>query len=280
MFEIIGKATIVGPAALALLRARLAAHTDPLAREQRAAWREIAKALTASQVDEIIRVGALTPAAQATLAAGVAEFVEGPLSERWRSTLLAGGRALDTSLDLLSRARVDAWIAQRGAELIAQQTEHQREAVRVLLQGSREMDRGTLSQALRATTGMTPRQARSLAALNAALVEDDVSPAARRQALERAAQRAQRMRARVIARTELASAFNGGVEEAINSGLDAGAFSEAEKEWRMQRDERTRCDVCKELDKETVPVGTPFSAGIMAPPAHPNCRCVLLYEVK
>jgi hypothetical protein len=221
----------------------------------------------------------LTPAIQAQLSAGVVDYVNGPLTDRWRSSLRSGGRAVDSSFELLSRARVEQWLARRGAETVKQQTEQQRAALRQILAGGLQTDRATMRAAIRATVGLTERQARSLRALSVALAEDDVSPQRWRAALERAALRAQRIRADRIARTEIASAFNGGVEESIQGGLDSGTFATAEKTWRTQGDRRVDCAICKELNGETVPVGQSFEGLYMTPPAHPNCRCVLLYQV-
>jgi len=38
----------------------------------------------------------------------------------------------------------------------------------------------------------------------------------------------------------------------------------------------TACDICAVNDEEIVEIGEPFDSGDDAPPAHPNCRCVLL----
>jgi len=278
--DLIEKVTAVGPASLALLRARVSMQSPGLARSSLALWRSLAAALTVEQVDAVISLGALTAETQAVLTAGVADFAAGPLAERWRSSLRAGSRAVDTSFELLSRERVNDWIRRRSATLIVQQTEQQRAAVRALLSSSAEGDRRVLSAALRATVGLTERQARALATLSNALVEDGAPVERRRAILERAASRAQRIRAQRIARTELASAFNGGVEESIAGALDSGAISgNVVKTWRRQNDERSKCDVCKNLDGDSVALGSTFAGGFETPPAHPNCRCVLLYQV-
>lgn len=270
---------IVGHGLAALIRQRLASQTPGLAREQLQAWRRVASALTSAQLDAIISAGALTPDVQAQLTAGVVAFVNGELADRWRSSLRAGGRVIDSSFELLSRERVNAWIQRESANLIAQQTDAQRAAVRALLSANVEGDRRTLHAALRATVGLTERQALKLARINAAAIEDGQSADARRALVERATRREQNLRADRIARTELASAYNGGVNEAIKGGVDDGTFTAVEKIWRTQGDERADCPICRPLDGQTASLNEAFAGLYETPPAHPNCRCVLLYQV-
>lgn len=278
--RVVEKVSLVGALVAVLIRRRLASQAPGLARAQRRAWRDAANVLTAAQLDAILNAGELTPATQAALTAGVTDFVNGPLRDEWQSALRAGGRALDSSFELLSRDRINNWIARNGAELIAQQTAQQRAAVKALLASSAEGDRATLHAALRATVGLTERQARALASVNAAAIEEGVSPAQRRALVERATRRAQRQRADRIARTELAHAFNGGVDEAVSAGVESGTFNAVTREWRTQRDERADCVICKDLDGKTAGMGEAFNGLYQTPPAHPNCRCVLLYRVQ
>lgn len=87
-------------------------------------------------------------------------------------------------------------------------------------------------------------------------------------------------RAKVIARTEIISASNGGsFIGAASTGLDL------EKEWLSTKDSRTR-DTHRNLNGQKVAMNSEFSNGLAYPgdpsgSAHEtvNCRCTILYNV-
>lgn len=72
-----------------------------------------------------------------------------------------------------------------------------------------------------------------------------------------------------IYRTEYVRAQNEGIV------VRAKAAGHKYKMWRCPNDERS-CPECVELDYEVVPIDEEFSAGVMCPGLHPNCRCVLI----
>lgn len=82
-------------------------------------------------------------------------------------------------------------------------------------------------------------------------------------------------RAEMITRTETIRAFNmGHFQAAKNSGLNVV------KEWSTHEDERT-CKVCGFLDGQKVGIDEKFKTETgeeyLMSPAHPNCRCRILY---
>lgn len=83
-------------------------------------------------------------------------------------------------------------------------------------------------------------------------------------------------RASLIAMTEIASANSlgalAGYEEAANDGV------KIKKSWLILGD---ACEDCQaNADDGVIDLDQPFSSGDDAPPAHPNCRCVLVPEVE
>lgn len=83
-------------------------------------------------------------------------------------------------------------------------------------------------------------------------------------------------RAELIAMTEIASANSlgalAGYEEAQRSGIKLG------KSWLILED---ACEICHENeDAGVIELDETFPSGDLAPPAHPNCRCVLVPEVE
>lgn len=83
-------------------------------------------------------------------------------------------------------------------------------------------------------------------------------------------------RSQLIAETEIASANSegalAGYEEAANEGISV------KKSWLILDD---ACDDCQEnADAGAIDLDEMFPTGDDAPPAHPNCRCVLVPEVE
>jgi hypothetical protein len=80
-----------------------------------------------------------------------------------------------------------------------------------------------------------------------------------------------------VVRTEVINAYNiehqAGIEE-INATRDPDE-DELLQKWDSSPDRR-RCEWCASLEGKTAKIGKPFPGGILRPPAHPNCRCVVV----
>ena len=83
-------------------------------------------------------------------------------------------------------------------------------------------------------------------------------------------------RAELIALTEIATANSYGALEGYKEASDIGL--EVSKSWLRLGD---ACPLCvSNAEAGVIPLDDAFPSGDMAPPAHPNCRCVLVPEVK
>jgi SPP1 gp7 family putative phage head morphogenesis protein len=81
----------------------------------------------------------------------------------------------------------------------------------------------------------------------------------------------------MIARTELAFAYNNGAYLAIEEARQLGYTGDHKKIWLTGDDERV-CPICSGVEGETVNLNAWFSIGVLLPPAHPHCRCGVAYE--
>lgn len=79
-----------------------------------------------------------------------------------------------------------------------------------------------------------------------------------------------------IVRTETMNAYNVQHSEAIDQINADREEDEPEllKRWDASIDKRL-CQICADLDRRAVPTDKEFTSGVMHPPAHPNCRCVV-----
>lgn len=90
-----------------------------------------------------------------------------------------------------------------------------------------------------------------------------------------------RARARNIARTEVMASQNQGTLLAWMQAGEKGLInlSLTKKEWMAGPSGWkgiTVCDTCAPLNGQQVPVTSPFDNGLLAPPAHPSCRCRMI----
>ena len=194
---------------------------------------------------------------------------------------------------------IQDWVADRGAMLVTNVVDQQREALRgvvgraVQLQSRMTVDE--LAKVIRPMVGLYPAQA--VANLKYYdFVKQGMIERHPRTSLEKIEERARRAAARyagvqhraramTIARTELASAYNTGEYFSVMQAQEKDYIGMVEKEVITARDDRV-CDFCKSLDgkrfrmDENMPTPRGVSSYSMGltPPFHPRCRCVIAYE--
>ena len=106
-----------------------------------------------------------------------------------------------------------------------------------------------------------------------------------REAAVKYAERQHRYRAYMIARTEMAFAYNRGIDEGIKQAIAKGYMGPCVRVWATAADERT-CPVCGELEGVEIGMDGEYDFSRVnsrlpsgpTPPAHPNCRCAVDYR--
>lgn len=186
-------------------------------------------------------------------------------------------KALDVDLSAANEA-AGRWARLHSADLITAIRQHQRDAVRELVEEANASEGGITPQELarrvREIVGLRPDQVRAVRRFRQRLQDAHVPPADVARRSTRYAESQRRSRARTIARTELIFAASGGQqmvwEEAVRSGqLSARRMG---KVWIVTDDERLEAQ-CEALDGVVVPIREDFVPGVKHPPLHPNCRC-------
>ena len=280
------------------LRRYLDQHEPKLARILYSTWNAQAEAIKYQEIRNAIRDGEIPPHVLERWQQDYARLVANELDAWWKRALLAG---LDQSVASL-RKRVDRnfwlppsspaaqrmlrWVERHGAELAANLSEAQREALKQIIR--REVAAGTdpdeLARFLRAVIGFTPKEALAIASYRDNLLRQGLSE---REVLHKVGNYAgflHRRRASRIARTELAYAYNFGQLEGMRSAIERGLATKIYKVFLTAHDERV-CPFCGPLDgtvvdlEDTFPGATARVANTLAPPLHPNCRCTLLWRL-
>lgn len=217
-----------------------------------------------------------------------AEFINERMVPEWRAASAVSaemwGRGLalmdiEHGFDLLD-ARMDQWVAMHSGELAVQLSQAQYEALRNIVRYhtvQKPIASSELQKLLRPLIGLTPAQADAVRRYREALVEEGLAQRVIDHRVGNYSSRLRRFRARRIARTEIAFAYNQGGYLAMQDAIEAGAFEgPLLKEWSTSEDERV-CPICGPLNGVKVAFEGEFEKGGSVPPAHPNCRCVLLY---
>jgi hypothetical protein len=169
-----------------------------------------------------------------------------------------------------------------GAQLVAV-TDTTRQAIRQIVRDNVEAGRTIREQAkaIRSVVGLTPRQAASVEGLRQQLTEQGVAPSQIERQVEVAADRARRLRAQQIARTESMRVANQ-AQAVLHEQAQAQGYLpvDQKKQWLITPDRRL-CPICAAIpgmNPGGVLLGEPFETPIGPldmPPAHPACRCTL-----
>lgn len=136
------------------------------------------------------------------------------------------------------------------------------------------------------TQGLTPRdvaeQIKDSIGLNSQQAQQLQNFQGTRKAKRELKERLQDQRAVMVARTEISFAANQGQLAAWQAAQDQGLIDEnAPKVWVV--DGAPCPKICDPMDGVQVPLSEPFvlpdGIEVQAPPAHPNCRCLMSIDV-
>lgn len=278
--------------ALQILRSFLDTNEPSLARILVNTWNAQGNAITYKEIREAILRGDVDPKWLDDWMQDYAKLVEKYMRPAWEKAIEAGFRSKAQKYPAFyynpMADSIRAWAASHAAEFITNVSTAQIEGVRAVIQRAAVMETLTvdeLSRVIRPCVGLTKQQSNAVMNYYEKLLESGVpAKRAREKAILDAARR-HRERAYSIARTELATAHNSGAHEATRQAQAKGYMGRTVKVWCAAEDERM-CPYCSDLDGKEVDMDAEFD-GISSswstrlhPPAHPGCRCTVLYIEK
>lgn len=224
-------------------------------------------------------------------------FVVEVLDPAWREAMESAGGYIGERVEKYAGKpfgftstgrRIEEWIQVRGGELAVALSDSQHQAVRAIIRRytvDMPLSPDELGRVLRPVIGLTPKQSMAVARYRESLINEGLSLRRVDNMVGNYEGFLRRQRALRIARTELSSAYNYGQLEAVRQANEEGFFGgDVIKVWMTAEDERV-CDFCGPLDgeviglEETYPGAMPDMKNILAPPAHPMCRCSIGYQV-
>ena len=271
-------------------------------------WQTQGKAITYKELREALLRGDIDPAYLREWMEDYARFVTVNLQPAWEKAMEAAAAEITAKypvwrFDPYADAARE-WATKRAAEFVTNISTTQMQGLRAVVQRAAVLENlnvDELARAIRPMVGLTHQQ--SVANLNYynLLVENGASEKRAQDLALRYAARQHRQRAYTIARTELAYAYNQGSYEGTKQAQKAGYMGDTVKIWCTADDERV-CAICGDLGTNEHGIGMDeefyyeiadrdgnkirrrinhklTDPGIgMVPPAHPGCRCTVLYE--
>ena len=277
-------------------------YTDPaekrVARWLYSTWNAQRDAIKFQEIRNAIRDGALSRQWIDDWKQDYSDYVNNVLAPEWRNGWSSGGNymagqmadnlGISWRFPAMTNALRD-WVTNRGASLAVNLTNSQTTAIRNILEhyGVREaVGPRALDKYIRPVIGLTSGEAAAVARRRDLLTARGLKPKQIDNAVENYSGFLLRRRGLRIARTETAFAYNYGALDAVREARNQGLIraQRIEKDYVTAGDERT-CPFCSELDaqtielEETFPGVTPRLPNVLVPPVHPNCRCVIVYNV-
>ena len=281
--------------ALAALRAFLDPAEPDLVALLVNLWHHQGRAITYKQLREAIIYGDLSVIEWEQWQQDYVKFVTLYLRPKYVEAMQAAAEEIqrrhpDWYFDPYTEG-VREWCETRAASFVTEVTAAQVDGLRTVIQRAaviQDMSVDSLSRVIRPMVGLTKPQATANLKYYQKLIEDGMSQKKARDKAIRYASRQHRYRGYNIARTELAFAYNQGSYEGTKQAQAKGYMGETVKVWCTADDERV-CQICGALEGSQVAMDADFDfdtklAGPAnptirrVPPAHPSCRCAVIYK--
>lgn len=175
------------------------------------------------------------------------------------------------------------WARERGSKLVQEISARQRELIRsVVARGLKQGVRAdAMARSIRRSVGLLEREEAAVERRRSLLLEQGASEATADARADSYAEELRGKRALRIARTETVAAQNQGLLDGWKEARDEGELPDTVKRQWVSAPESPNpnrpCQICLDLDGQLVGLDEPFVSKIigqvMAPTAHPACRC-------
>ena len=255
-------------------------------------WNNQQRAITYKELREALLDGELTAAMIEAWYQDYSRFVIEKVAPLWAEAMAEANKPFTEAMPKYiynpMQEGVISWTNNRAAEFVTNVTKDQVQAMRELIKRATQINDMTadeLSRAIRPMVGLDWRQSIANQNYYDSMIKSGVKPKVALDKSIRYGARQHRHRAYRIARTELAFAYNQGSYFGTKQAQEQGLLGKVVKEWCCADDERV-CEVCGGLDGKQIGIDDDFDfktkltdIGIKrVPPAHPHCRCSVLYR--
>lgn len=258
-------------------------------------WHTQARAITYKELREAILAGDISWDVLQEWQQDYAAFVRDHMKPRYEAAIREAAEQIEKKhpgwyFDPYADG-VQEWVNDRAAAFVTEVSATQIEGLRTVIQRAAILETLTvdeLARAIRPMVGLNRPQAVANMNYFEKLIEGGTSESRAKDLAARYAARQHRYRGYLIARTELAFSYNQGSYLGTKQAQEKGYMGDCVKVWSTADDERV-CPICGALDGKRVGMDEPFSFSTrlatadnptikMVPPAHPNCRCAVMYK--
>ena len=258
-------------------------------------WNAQGKAITYKELREAILAGELSAEYLEQWTQDYNKFVAKHLLPAWEEAMRAAtdemaAKYKDWYFNPMSDGVKD-WTRTHSAEFVTSVTQTQIDGLRAVIRRAATLeDRNVdmLARAIRPMVGLYQQQAEANLKYYNTLINNGMSEKKALDLSIRYGARQHRYRGYLIARTELAFSYNQGLYEGVKQAQAKGYMGDVVKIWCTADDERT-CGQCGSLEGKAIAmdedfdIQTKLSTAVSptikkVPPAHPGCRCSVLYK--
>jgi len=287
------RVTIIDASNTARLGAYIIKNRKKVTRPVLSLWRGMAEFMTVEEAKRAIRVGGVPIEWKKEWECAIGEFARGDLKRIQEAIFAEVGGEVARRVNALprkeftfhaTRDRVQQRIEDHGGEFITRVTEAQILAARaalleyVMTEGLTPFE---LAKRLRHFIGLTERYANAVLRFERDLISEGLARDVVAKQVKKYAEFLHKVRAENIARTELSFGYNAGQLEAVRQAREDGwLLGDIYKKWNTTGQSGRVCEECEAMDGEEVRENEAFSAGVDAPPLHPQCGCGLSYETR
>ena len=255
-------------------------------------WNAQGRAITYKELREAILDGDIDSKIMQEWYEDYARFVLKHLQPAWEDAMIAATDALAEKYPDWyfnpSAEGVAEWTKTHTAEFVTSVTQTQIEGLRAVIRQAANLEHmnvDQLARAIRPMVGLYRQQATANLNYYNKLIESGVNEKKALDLSVRYAARQHRYRGYLIARQELAMAYNTGADQGVRQAQAAGYMGEMVKVWCTADDERM-CKGCGKLDGKVVGMDEDFEADRprgyqfthLYPPLHYMCRCTVMYK--
>lgn len=281
-------------ATLAKLNSFLDSSSPSLVRFLVNMWNAQGKAITYKELREAILAGEISMEYLEQWRQDYSRFVRQHLQEGWEKAIAEGvkshtERFPDFYFDPMADG-VRNWTQNRSAEFVTYVTDNQIEGLRAVIHEAMNLEHMTpdsLARVIRPMVGLYADQTRANLRYYQNLIDNGVKTERAREMSIRYGARQHRYRAMMIARQEMAMAYNTGADMGVRTAIANGYMdaSRTVKIWSTSMAER-RCPTCKALEGAIVGMEEDFNFETRGryrftkkyPPAHIQCQCAVMYR--
>lgn len=293
--QIVRKKDIPYGAVLRRLRSFLDRNEPQLVYFLQNLWKNQERAITYKELREAILAGELDPELLDEWQQDYTRFVTEHLRPIWIAAMNVATKEIQQKypewyFDPYG-AGVEKWCEERAASFVVEVSETQYLGLQAVVQRAsvlEDMSVDELARAIRPMVGLYQEQCTANLNYYTHLINSGMKEEKARDLSIRYAARQHRYRGYNIARTELAFSYNQGSYEGVKQAQERGYMGEVVKIWATAEDERV-CEICGGLEGKEIAMDEDFNfttrlAGPanptirQVPPAHPSCRCAVMYK--